>query len=547
MDSISLEILRRVDRLSAEIAALKIVEGAGTAGGAISGSGTTNRITQWSGTSSLTDSTLIKTGFGILTLASDTDYILTIPGTGTAALGAGTLSISSVSDATIASHTHAITSSSNPGAAASLLASNASGYLRLIRLGIATDPAAALHLGGTGGTAAEGIEFGTDAYLYRVSAGVLRSYATQLQVYPISANATGIFRVIPNGSPASTRTTIQIFNTDFVADSTNYETGQLRFASNNFYDINSSNVGTGTLRPIQFSMNSSQIGVWNTNGGLQVIGIADRLQLLVKNNATQTTNPIEIQNSSSAQIAYITPTGGAVFNESGDAAGDVRMESDTEVNMFLLDANGNTDGTIYLGGSTNGIQITKGGELTLIGTATRWNDLRVEPVVRKTGSKAPSYVSWLTGLYLYDFDDAVAGSEKEIFFSVQMPHDWKEQSTISPHVHWTNRTTGTAGQVIRWGLEYTVATIGGTFGATTTIYGTTVVGGADITVANEHFITELDDITMTGNLISTILVCRLFRNSSNAADTYTGTAGLLYVDFHYEIDTIGGSKDEFTK
>ena len=458
-----------------------------------------------------------------------------------------TLTVSTTNSASGTTHTHAITSSSAPGAAASLLASNASGYLRLIRLGIATDPAAALHLGGTGGTAAEGIEFGTDAYFYRVSAGVLRSYATQLQVYPISANATGIFRVIPNGSPASTRTTIQIFNTDFVADSANYETGQLRFASNNFYDINSSNVGSGTLRPIQFSMNSSQIGVWNTNGGLQIIGIADRLQLLVKNNATQTTNPIEIQSSSSAQMAYITPTGGAVFNESGDAAGDVRMESDTEVNMFLLDANGNTNGQIFLGGSTNGIQIDKGGELTLIGTATVWDDLRVEPTVRGTaGAKTPSFDNVFGGLYLYSFNDASAASEKEVFFNIQLPHTWKEGSTISPHVHWINETAGTAGHVVRWGLEYSKAVIGGTFSTTaTTIYGTTIVGGGDITVANEHMITEIDDITMSGDTISTILICRLFRNSSNAADTYTGTAGLLSIDIHVEIDGMG-SKDEFT-
>lgn len=67
-------------------------------------------------------------------------YTLTVTASGTAAVGAGTLTVATVNDATLADHTHAITSSSNPGAAARLLASNASGYLQLVRLGINTAP-----------------------------------------------------------------------------------------------------------------------------------------------------------------------------------------------------------------------------------------------------------------------------------------------------------------------------------------------------------------------------------------------------------------------
>lgn len=51
-------------------------------------------------------------------------------------LGAGTLTVATANDATIANHTHAITSSSNPGAAASILASSAAGLLQLTGLGI---------------------------------------------------------------------------------------------------------------------------------------------------------------------------------------------------------------------------------------------------------------------------------------------------------------------------------------------------------------------------------------------------------------------------
>jgi hypothetical protein len=56
---------------------------------------------------------------------------LTIPATGTAALGAGTLTVSTSNDVTGATHTHAITSSAAPGVAAALLATNSSGSMTL--------------------------------------------------------------------------------------------------------------------------------------------------------------------------------------------------------------------------------------------------------------------------------------------------------------------------------------------------------------------------------------------------------------------------------
>jgi len=57
------------------------------------------------------------------------------------AQGAGTLSVSTSND-TSDPHTHAITTSANPGAAASILASDASGYLQLEALGIQSAPTA---------------------------------------------------------------------------------------------------------------------------------------------------------------------------------------------------------------------------------------------------------------------------------------------------------------------------------------------------------------------------------------------------------------------
>jgi len=54
---------------------------------------------------------------------------------------------------------------------------------------------------------------------------------------------------------------------------------------------------------------------------------------------------------------------------------------------------------------------------------------------------------------------------------------------------------------------------------------------------------EFADIDMTGDALSTILLCRLFRNSSNAADSFTGHVGLLYIDIHIEYAQLGSNEE----
>ena len=83
---------------------------------------------------------VLWSGFALAGTAAQT---YTFPaGSGGVATGAGTLTVATGNDATIVNHTHAITSSSNPGAAANILASAATGYLQLTGLGINSAPLA---------------------------------------------------------------------------------------------------------------------------------------------------------------------------------------------------------------------------------------------------------------------------------------------------------------------------------------------------------------------------------------------------------------------
>lgn len=191
----------------------------------------------------------------------------------------------------------------------------------------------------------------------------------------------------------------------------------------------------------------------------------------------------------------------------------------------------------------------------------RFDDLRIEPIARTTGVNAPTFEKWLDasgtsrGVYLYSFDDAIEASEKEIFYTIQLPHSWNEGSPINFHVHWIGNVADTTAKPL-WGLEYVWKDIGQVYGYTKLVYSTSSnidgdgVVDNDIT-ANRHYISSFDPITPDAaqNGISSVIICRLFRNSSSASDTYNAASnkcGLLYADVHIEVDGIG-SRQEYTK
>ncbi|MEI6091939.1 MAG: hypothetical protein WCR42_15905, partial [bacterium] len=133
---------------------------------------------------------------------------------------------------------------------------------------------------------------------------------------------------------------------------------------------------------------------------------------------------------------------------------------------------------------------------------------------------------------------------RSVYFEVQMPHSWVGgTSKIYPHVHWAPTTTNTG--TCRWVFEYTWVDINGTFGTSTTYV---MDGAASSGTAWKHYIVGAGGITPSGTQggVSTMMICRLYREGGNAADTYTGNACLIAFDIHFEKDT-EGSRTEFTK
>lgn len=206
-------------------------------------------------------------------------------------------------------------------------------------------------------------------------------------------------------------------------------------------------------------------------------------------------------------------------------------------------------------GTTNYTEFELDGTMEFNGDATVFEDLRVALTAGKTGLANPPTFSQFRddgsgspGVYAYAFaDEANASKEQQLMFTVQMPHAWKEGSSIHPHIHWSPDGNGSG--VVVWGLEYTWIEYNP---ASPEQFSTTsIITGTSDPISNnqyDHLLTNFPAITPSTSQdnISSILLMRIFRNSSNASDTYTGSAYGISFDIHYEINT-AGSRQEFIK
>jgi len=196
------------------------------------------------------------------------------------------------------------------------------------------------------------------------------------------------------------------------------------------------------------------------------------------------------------------------------------------------------------GGATHYTEFEADGTLKMNGDAKVWDDLRVQ-ILTRVGGTAPAFTSGFAGnatLYSYHF---AHNALNNVYFEVQMPHGW-DGGVIYPHVHWSPTTTGTG--VVVWNFEYTMIELGGTFDATAATHDT--IPMKDTVASADQWGHRLIGGTITPsasqNGISTMLICRLYRDGGVGDDNYGAAASLLAFDIHYQMDTIG-SRDPISK
>jgi hypothetical protein len=164
-----------------------------------------------------------------------------------------------------------------------------------------------------------------------------------------------------------------------------------------------------------------------------------------------------------------------------------------------------------------------------------WDDLRF-PMNAVNPAGIVGEASRITDLAGYTGALSFAGNVENVCAGIaQMPHAWKRESAIRPHIHWT-KPTGSA-SAVDWRLYLrVVGNPGDTVGAWSAALSPTGTVG-DQSISDEHLLTYWAPFNMTGLIESAIMYWRLHRLGNTDAEANAVICHEL--DFHYQTDKAG--------
>lgn len=173
------------------------------------------------------------------------------------------------------------------------------------------------------------------------------------------------------------------------------------------------------------------------------------------------------------------------------------------------------------------------GTLKFVGNATVYEDDNAGGItLTKAAANQPDLVTIdSTSILTYAFDGGAA--MEELHWATEIPHSYKEGTDLIPHAHIYPTTTG-AGN-IKFFLEYWVKSNGGT-AVTGTASFVVAAGGTAWEESRENFDSVIDGSTLT---IADQAHFRIYRDPTDAEDTYADDVAIGTLGYHYEIDTIG--------
>lgn len=284
-----------------------------------------------------------------------------------------------------------------------------------------------------------------------------------------------------------------------------------------------------------------------------VLGLGDKNSVVVVSNDTGTNTEVEIyvnntleasnsfptRNSDTDQALTVGAYSGTVLPYKGNLdelrIWDKALDT-SEISTFWNDGFG-TEGNVAVGNLKAGYHFNE----NTGSTADNFEGTAALDVSLSGG------FSWDVGLLQGSESRGVytlifgPNDLQEVFFSIQIPHSYVEGTDVYPHIHWEKLSSG-SGDVL-WGFEYVWTNVGGDRSDTSTLESTSImVGSGD----ESHLVTSFSEIDGTGKEISSMLSCRLYRDPTDAQDTFNGNVALYEFDLHFQINTFG-SRERFIK
>lgn len=279
------------------------------------------------------------------------------------------------------------------------------------------------------------------------------------------------------------------------------------------------NSGFGTLSP------DKKVEINSATG--------DCLRLTYNDADGSATNYVDFLVSSSGDLT-ITPSGNDILLASDSiklnfgAGTDMAIYYDGTAGNIDTDLVAPSDLTIDCGGTGSTAK-------TVVLEVPVYNDANVGGLVLRTGGTAPGVVEWLdndgdaTGIYTIGFANGEQGSG-----SIEIPHDYKEGTNLTFHIHYGINDAPTGTDNIRFDLIYNVQRDGTTFVDATTIDST------DVAVDTQYKTGRIDFTAITGtNFKIGDQFNFTIKRTTAAGDAFSGEVLIQTLGFHYQCDTLG--------
>ena len=182
------------------------------------------------------------------------------------------------------------------------------------------------------------------------------------------------------------------------------------------------------------------------------------------------------------------------------------------------------------------LHVNCGENKTIVIDKPVYNDANVGVVALRGGSTNPPVTQWVdnlganTGLYGLGFavNDEANGC-------IEIPHDYKEGSDLSFHIHWGANAAPSGTDYVKWQLSYFIDNEN-TEGTTQPI--TTIVIETDYDTQYEHKRSDFPSISGDSLKIGNQINFNIKRITATGA-AYAGVTIAETIGFHYECDTLG--------
>jgi hypothetical protein len=219
----------------------------------------------------------------------------------------------------------------------------------------------------------------------------------------------------------------------------------------------------------------------------------------------------------------------------GQTDGTIGVYSQADGFLDLFADSGVRIGDSSGGAPTNYSKFESDGTLEFNGNATVWNDANMGAgMLQLPVASQPDEANFVDeGGADTDISTWAFAVGEKVSGSIEIPHDYKEGSDITFHVHWQGIAAPTGTDNVKWSLDYTVAQMEATLDAATNI---TVETAYD--TQYEFKISSFSAITGTNFNIGDQFLFTLERVVA-AGDAYNGDALVATVGIHYECDTAG--------